>query len=72
MPECSDKDMLQLINFELGRGRIELPSLARVFMPGIAAAIAWNAAERLMAMIISQFSLGRRDTLNPDVVDERI
>jgi hypothetical protein len=26
-------------------------------MPGIAAAIAWNAAERLMAMIISQFSL---------------
>jgi hypothetical protein len=30
------------------------------------------AAERLMAMIITQFSRGRRDTLNPDVADERI
>jgi hypothetical protein len=50
--------MLQLIDFELGRGCIELPSPARAFMPGTAAAIAWNAAERLMAMIISQFSRG--------------
>jgi hypothetical protein len=42
----------------------------RAFLPGIAAAIAWNAAERLMAMIMSQFSRGKSSTgatLNPGV-----
>src|SRR5579862_5347724 len=31
----------------------------RFFMPGTAARIAWNAADRLMAMIWSHFSIGK-------------
>src|ERR1700681_1554523 len=31
----------------------------RAFMPGTAARVAWNAADRLMAMIWSHFSIGK-------------
>ena len=48
----------------------------RAFMPGTAARIAWKAADRLIAMILSHFSggkfLDRRDILDAGVVDENI
>jgi hypothetical protein len=40
-----------------GRGLMMRPHL-RAFMPGTAARMAWNAADRLMAMIWSHFSIG--------------
>ena len=48
----------------------------RAFMPGTAARMAWNADDRLMAMIASHFSggkvLDRRDMLDAGIVDQDV
>ena len=48
----------------------------RAFMPGTAARMAWNAADRLIAMIASHFSIGkfldRRDVLDAGIVDQDV
>ena len=35
----------------------------RFFMPGIATRVVWNAAERLVAITASHFSIGKSSTL---------
>ena len=58
------------------RGRVDDAAPAALFMPGTAARMAWNADDRLMAMMASHFSIGkfldRRDVLDAGIVDQDV